>query len=130
MKFEVTGRHLEVDKKMLSYVEDKLDDLDKYIPRAIRPAAHALVTLELDLSGREDNQYVAEVILTVPGGPIVSKEATLNIYAAIDIVEAKLRSQLETYKAKHSTPTRRERIKARLTHEGMDVVEDDEPAAE
>ena len=117
MKIKITGRQLEVDEKMTEYVEDKIGELDKFIPRAVRSEAHAAVTLELDLSGREDNQYVCEVILSVPGGPMVSREATLNIYAAIDIVEAKLRTQLRKYKSKHATPTRRARIKARLSHE-------------
>jgi len=127
MKIKITGRRLEVDDKMTKYVEEKIGDLEKFIPRALRPEAHAAVTLELDPSGREDNQYVCEAILSVPGGPMVSREATINIYAATDIVEAKLRAQLETYKAKHSNPTRRARLKARLHHEGVEQPEPAEP---
>lgn len=110
MKCDLTGRNFEIDEKMRAYVEDKVGGLDKYLPRQTRATASCNVVLEDDPSGREDNRYVCEVVMTVPGAKLVSREGTVNVYAAVDIVEAKLRSQLATYKNKHAMEPRRGRM--------------------
>ena len=84
------------------------------MPRHARDTAAATVMLQDDPSGREDNRFVCEVLLTLPGETLMSKEGTLNIYAAVDIVEAKLKAQMRTYKAKHVTEPRRGRMLNRL----------------
>ena len=58
--------------------------------------------LKQEKSKKKDRQ-VAEVILHLPGTTLTAKEATLNMYAAIDIVEAKLKNQLKKYKEKHDS---------------------------
>lgn len=110
MKCDVTSRNFETDDKMKAYVEDKIGGLDKYVPKQSRDTANCTVMLEDDPSGREDNRYVCEVVMNVPGAKLVSREGTVNIYAAVDIVEAKLRSQLATYKNKHALEPRRGRM--------------------
>ena len=44
------------------------------------------------------NKYEVEVIMKIPGKTLTAKDSTGNIMAAIDIVEAKLLSQLHDYK--------------------------------
>ena len=112
MKCDLKGRNFEVDEKMRAYVEEKIGGLEKYLPRQVRESASCAVMLEDDPSGREDNRYVCEAVLTVQGTKLVSREGTVNVYAAVDIVEAKLRSQLATYKDKYTKP-RRERMLSR-----------------
>jgi putative sigma-54 modulation protein len=70
--------------------------------------------MEDDPNGREDNRYVCDAVLTVQGTTMVSREGTVNIYAAIDIVEAKLKSQIVKYKEKHTTEPRRGKMLTRL----------------
>jgi putative sigma-54 modulation protein len=110
MKIDLGGRGFDIDDKIRSYVTEKIGGLDKYVPRSQREVAHATVALENDASGREDNRYVCDVILTVPGARLVAREGTVNMYAAIDIVEAKLQSQLVKYKEKHAEAPRRGRV--------------------
>ncbi len=110
MKCEVKGRNFEVDEKMKAYIEEKIGGLEKYLPRQVRQSATCAVILEDDPSGREDNRYVCEAVLSVQGTKLVSREGTVNVYAAVDIVEAKLRSQLATYKEKYTAKPRRERM--------------------
>lgn len=114
IKTAVTGRNFELDAKITAYVEDKIGGLEKYLPRHVRQTAAAQVVLTDDASGREDNRYVCEVILTVQGGPMQSCEGAINMYASIDIVEAKLRAQLARYKDKHTTEPRRGKMLTRL----------------
>jgi putative sigma-54 modulation protein len=101
IKLQVSGRNYELSDKITGYVNDKIGALDKYLPRNNRQASGS-VTLETDVSGREDNQCVCEVVIRVPGSVLQAKEATVNMYAAIDIVEAKIKSQILKYKDKHS----------------------------
>ena len=92
--------------------------------------ASVLKPVEDDASGREDNRYVCEAVMTVRGTTLVSREATVNIYAAIDIVEAKLKSQLAKYKEKSALEPRRERMLSRwLGRKSGPVPEPDVPDA-
>jgi putative sigma-54 modulation protein len=130
VKIDVTGRNFEVEDKLLEYVTDKLNSLEKYVPRATRETVHAAVVLEDDTNGREDNRYVCDVIVTVPGARLVAREGTVNMYAAIDIVEAKLQSQLTKYKEKHAVAPRRGRILSRWLGRAGGEAPKEEPATE
>ncbi|GAC1369491.1 MAG: hypothetical protein NVSMB39_1360 [Candidatus Saccharimonadales bacterium] len=116
IKCEVTARNFEVDDKMSSYVDEKIGGLEKYLPRQVRETAVCNVTLEDDPSGREDNRYVCDAVLTVKGTTMVSREGTVNIYAAVDIVEAKLKAQLAKYKEKTALEPRRGRMLSAWTN--------------
>lgn len=114
IKTNVTGRDFELDDKIVSYIEDKLGRLEKYLPRQVRQTALMEVVLIDDANGREDNRYVCDTVLTVAGAKLHSCEGAINMYASIDIVDAKLRSQVRTYKEKHVREPRRGRMLTRL----------------
>ena len=76
IKYDLKGLNFEIDEKLRGYVEDKIGGLEKYLPRQVRQTASCLVVLEDDPSGREDNRYVCEVVLTVRGAQLVSREGT------------------------------------------------------
>ena len=114
IKLELTARNFNLDDKMKAYVDDKIGGLERYLPRQVREAAHGTVVLEDDSNGREDNRYVCEAVLHVHGETLVSREGTVNLYAAIDICEAKLKAQLAKYKEKHVEAPRRGRMLSRF----------------
>jgi len=119
MKIDIGTRNFEVDGKIRDYAQDKLRALEKYLPRRSRGVAMVQATLEEDVSGREDNRFVCEAVMTVPGETLVSREGTVNMFAAVDIVEAKLKTQLVRYKDKHTLEPRRNRMVAKwLEHQG------------
>ncbi len=94
---DITGIKYNVNDKTQKYVMNKVGKLDKYVP------AHARKSMVADVKLREvnrdhGNKYEAEVILQVPEKTITAKDSTLNMMAAIDIVEAKLIAQLRKYK--------------------------------
>jgi ribosomal subunit interface protein len=111
---EITGRNFEIDDKLREYVEAKFGGLEKYLPRRARANAFCAVVIADDPSGREDNRYVCDAVITVASGKMFSREGTVNAYAAVDIVEAKLKSQLKKYKEKHTLQPRRYRMLFRL----------------
>lgn len=101
-KLEITGVHMDVDKKLHDYVIKKVGKLDKYLPRHARTSVHAEVFLKERMI-RKKKECTAEVTIRLPKGNVTAKESTMNIYAAVDIVEAKLRNQIKKYKETHSS---------------------------
>lgn len=99
MKLEITFRHFEPTDDLKKYANKKMQKLSRYLPKHARKTAHAIVVLEDD-PGAKPNSYSCEVTLHIPHEEIIAKEATVNMFAAIDIVEAKVRNQLLKYKGK------------------------------
>ena len=101
-KLELSANGVELTDDIKKYVDKKIGRLDRYMSKHARKSAHAEVKLKQEKSKKKD-KLMAEVILHMPGDTITAKESTLNIYAAIDIVEAKLKNQLKKYKDKHDS---------------------------
>ena len=93
----ITGVKYGADDVTKKYVLRKIGKLDRYLPRHARKSATAEVVLK-EVNRAHGNKYEAEVILHVPGRTLAAKDSTVNMLAAIDIVEAKLAAQLHKYK--------------------------------
>lgn len=100
-KFEIQGEHTTVDDSLRKYVTKKIGGLDRYLSRHNGESAHAEVHLK-EHKVKNNNHCTCEVVLRLPKQTIVVKESALNMYAAVDIVEAKLKQQIKKYKDKHS----------------------------
>ncbi len=95
---DITGIKYSVTEKTHKYVMEKVGKLDKYVPSHARKTMAADVKLS-QVNRDHGNKYEVEVILQVPDKVITAKDSTMNVFAAIDIVEAKLIAQLRKYKA-------------------------------
>jgi len=102
-KFEVKGVHADSDDKLKKYVAKSVAKLERYMPRKARESAHVEVKLKENKS-QSDKKCTAELIVHMPHETLNAKEATINMFAAIDIVEAKLVNQLKKYKETHTNP--------------------------
>lgn len=94
---EITGIKYDLDDITKKYVKKKVGRLDRYLPRHARESVFAEVKLET-VNRSHGNKYEAEVILQIPDKVITATESTVNMMAAIDIVEQKLINQLRKYK--------------------------------
>lgn len=101
-KIEINGIHAKIDEDLHKYVTKKIGKLDLYMTRHSRASAHVEVKLR-EAKAKDKNQATCEVILYLPNEVITTKETTVNMYAAVDIVEAKLKNQLKKYKDKHDS---------------------------
>jgi len=101
MKQEINAIHTELTPEIKKYITKKINKLDKYVPRNARESLRAEVRLK-ESSVKQKKQYTCEVTLHLPQENITTKETTLNMFAAVDIVETKLRNQLKKYKEQHS----------------------------
>ena len=112
-KLEISGVHTTVDDKLKKYVISKIGKLDRYMSKHVRASAHIEVLLK-ESKAKDKKQCICEVVMYLPHGTITTKEATLNMFAAVDIVEARLKNQLKKYKETHGNPRLHRRLLARL----------------
>lgn len=101
-KFEINSVHTNVSDKLRAYVTKKIGGLDRYISRHSRQSAHAEVHLK-ESKAKDKNRFICEVTMYLPKQTIIVKESALNMFAAVDIVETKLKQQLQKYKDLHGT---------------------------
>ena len=94
---DITGVKYDVDDTTRKYVIKKVGRLDRYLPRHARKSVTADVKLK-EVNQAHGNKYQAEIILNVPDKVLTAKDSTVNMLAAVDIVEAKLATQLRKYK--------------------------------
>ncbi len=112
-KFELQGVHAEVDERLRAHVERKIGGLDRYIARQNRDSAHMEVHLK-ETTKKGNDHCRCEATLYLPHQTIIVKESAVNMYAAVDIVEAKLKQQLQKYKDLHGNGKTRRHLFARL----------------
>lgn len=113
-KFEIQGEHTVVDDALRKYVTKKIGGLDRYLPKQSRPSAHANVHLKENAKKKDNTHCTCEVVLHLPQQDIVITEHALNMYAAVDIVEVKLKQQIQKYKDKHQNGKTRRHVFGRL----------------
>lgn len=94
---DITGVNYTVGDQAKKYVQRRIAKLDRYLPRHARKSVTADVKLR-QVNRDHGNKYEAEILLNVPDKRLTAKDSTINMFAAIDIVEAKLVSQLRKYK--------------------------------
>ncbi len=115
-KIEINSIHAAVDEDLEKYVTKKIGHLDKYLSKHAKESAHAEVKLK-ESKAKDKKQCQCEVILHLPKDTLMVKESTINMYAAVDIVEAKLKNQMKKYKDTHESAKFKQRLIRRFRRE-------------
>lgn len=108
-RLEITAVHFQPDEDIKKYCRRKIGQLDRYIPRGFRPSTHLELKLK-EAKAKHKDRFTCEAIMTLPHKVIAISESAINMYAAIDITETKLRQQLAKYKDLHGNPKLYRRI--------------------
>ncbi len=96
-RIEITGVRYTPDESTKKYVVKKIGALSRFLPRHARKTFSAEVVLR-EVNRANGNKYECDAKVIVPGKVLTAKDSTMNMLAAIDIVEAKLADQLRKYK--------------------------------
>lgn len=112
-KLEINGIHFETDKKLHDYIDKKIGKLDRYMNRHVRDSVHAEVFLKERMI-KAKKECTCEVVLHLPKDTLTTKETTINMFAAVDIVETKLKNLLKKYKDTHGSAQLHRRLYAKL----------------
>ncbi len=123
-KIDFSTFNIEADENLKKYMNRKIGKLDKYIARRLRDSVYVEVQLR-EIKSFHKNKCQCEVSFTLPGEKIVVSESTLNIYAAIDIVEEKMKHQLIKYKQLHSSSKLYRHLSSRHNRHFMTSLEND-----
>ncbi len=111
---EITGvGAYTVDEPTKKYIKKKIGSLERLAPRHARKSMHAEVKVA-EVNRDKGNKYEVEVLISVPDKEITAKDSTLNVLAAVDIVEAKLAVQLRKYKQETVPHVGRRKLLARF----------------
>ena len=103
MKVEITGIHFVVSDRLNAYVNKKIGNLEKYVPRAHRENSVAEVRLKESKSS-DKKEYICEIVMKIDGAILEAKDSTVNMFAAVDIVETKIKTQLKKRKETSASP--------------------------
>jgi len=102
-KIDISGSNFKIDDSFKKYVNKRIGKLDRYLPRGSKKDVVAKVVVT-EVNRDHGNKYEISVALDIPGGKVIAaKDECSNIFAGIDIIEAKLTGQIRRYKIE-STP--------------------------
>jgi putative sigma-54 modulation protein len=95
MDIKISSVHFDADKKLLEFIDKKVNKLVKFYEDIIG----AEVTLRLENGQALDNK-VAEIKLLIPGNDLFAKKQSKSFEESTDIVIEALRQQIVKHKEK------------------------------
>ena len=97
-KIDLSGHNYKVSDSFKKYAVKRIGKLDRFLPRGSKKDIIAkIVVSEVDRA--HNNKYEISVAMEIPGGKVITaKDECSNVFAGIDIVEAKLKGQIRRYK--------------------------------
>ena len=95
MKVKVQSIHFDADRKLLQFVEEKVDKLSHYYEAIIESD----VFLRLDKSEDKGNK-IAEIKISAPGKTLFAREQSKTFEEATDHAVEALRKQIVRHKDK------------------------------
>ncbi len=97
-KIDISGNNYKVSDNFRKYATKHIGKLDRYLPRDKKKSVVAKVVVkEIDRS--HGNKYSISVAMELLGGKVLAaKDECSNVFAGIDIVEAKLKGQINRFK--------------------------------
>lgn len=97
-KIELSGSNYKVSESFYKYVTKRIGKLDRFLPRGSKKDVIAkIVVTEIDRA--HGNKYEISASMEIPGGKVISaRDECSNVFAGIDILEAKLKGQIRRYK--------------------------------
>lgn len=97
-KIEVNGNNYKVEEPLRKYANKRLGKLDRYLPRGFKKNVMAKVVVS-EIGKNKSEKYEISAALDIPGGKVIAaRDECNNVFAGMDLVEAKLLGQIRRYK--------------------------------
>ncbi|MBA4146442.1 MAG: ribosome-associated translation inhibitor RaiA [Azospira oryzae] len=94
MKLQVHSIHFDADRKLIDFIQKKVDKLETFYDRLV----DGEVFLRLNNEGVENK--TVEIKLNVPGNNLFAKEQARSFEVATDMATEALRNQIKKFKTK------------------------------
>ncbi|HET6228095.1 MAG TPA: ribosome-associated translation inhibitor RaiA [Bacteroidia bacterium] len=95
MTVKIQSVHFDADKKLLEFIQEKVDKLTQFYDGII----NSDVTLRIDKSSDTENK-VAEIRIHLPGNDLFAKKQCKSFEEAVDMSLDALRTQVKKHKEK------------------------------
>ena len=110
-KIEVSGKGYKVEEPFRKYVAKRLGKLDRYLPRRTKKNASVKVVVT-EIGKGKTEKYEITAALDVTGSKVLTaKDECSNVFAGVDLVEAKLTGQIRRYKLEMQPHRQRKSLK-------------------
>ena len=97
-KIELSGNDYKIEEPLKKYVEKRIGKLDRYLPRGYKKDVVAKVVVS-EIGKNKTEKYEISVAMDIPGGKVIAaRDECSNVFAGVDLVEAKLLGQIRRYK--------------------------------
>ncbi len=114
-KIDISGSNYKVEESFQKYATKRIGKLDRYLPRGNKKDVVAKIVVT-EVNRSHGNKYEISVAMEIPGGKVIAaRDECSNVFAGIDILEAKLTGQIRRYKIE-SNPHLRKNPFMRLFH--------------
>ena len=97
-KIEVNGNDYKVEEPLRKYAEKRIGKLDKYLPRGYKKDVVCKVSVAEIGKGKTEKYEIAAAMELTGGKVIAARDECTNVFAGVDLVEAKLTGQIRRYK--------------------------------
>lgn len=110
-KIEISGSNYKISDSFRKYAEKRIGKLDRYLPRGSKKDVVAkIVITEVDRA--HGNKYEVSAAMEIPGGKVITaRDECSNVFAGIDIIEAKLKGQVRRFKTETAPRTPKKGLK-------------------
>ena len=111
-KIDITGNGYKVEESFKKYAEKRIGKLDRYLPRGAKKDVVAKVMVsEIGKKGKGEKHEIS-VAMELHGGKVIAaRDECTNVFAGIDLVEAKLLGQIRRYKLEMQPNRRKKSLK-------------------
>lgn len=97
-KIEITGNDYKVEEPLKKYAEKRLGKLDKYLPKQAKKDVVCKVVVNEIGKGKSEKFEISTAMELTGGKVIAARDECTNVFAGVDLVEAKLLGQIRRYK--------------------------------
>ena len=110
-KIEISGSNYKVGEALEKYIEKHIGKLSRFLPRGNKDDVIAKIVVT-EINREHGNKYEISASLEIPGGKVIAaKDECSNVFAGIDIIEAKLTGQIRRFKLEANPHLRRKSLK-------------------
>jgi len=96
MKVNIVARHFDISEKTREYIQTEVD-------HRLEPVFDRIVGCKVIVE-KIKKDYIAEVILNIPGDTLTARETTEDLTKSVDFVMKKMLKQLTKHKNKWKRP--------------------------
>lgn len=110
-KIEITGSHYKPTESFRKYAEKRIGKLDRYLPKGSKKDVVAKIVVT-EVNREHGNKYEISAAMEIPGGKVIAaKDESSNVFAGIDIIEAKMMGQIRRFKLEATPHLRKNPLK-------------------